>query len=103
MEKKQKEEQEYQERLSKLSTPEREVMEARKKKFEARSSVSEGKTKISLKTSQSTPSLALVTKKKATSDSGKVSGGLISASKRALEVGESKKYVRGDGFAGSQV
>ena len=35
-------------------------MEARKKKFEARSSVSEGKTKISLKTSQSTPSLALV-------------------------------------------
>ena len=36
------------------------IMEARKKKFEARSSVSEGKTKISLKTSQSTPSLALV-------------------------------------------
>ena len=35
-------------------------MEARKKKFEARSSVSEGKTKISLKTSQSTPSMALV-------------------------------------------
>ena len=36
------------------------IMEARKKKFEARSSVSEVKTKISLKTSQSTPSLALV-------------------------------------------
>jgi len=94
-EKKEKEDQEYQERLSKLSTPEREVMEARKKKFEARSSVSEGKTKISLKTSQSTPSLALVTKKKATSDSGKVSGGLISASKRALEVGESKNMSEG--------
>ena len=31
-----------------------------------------------------------MTKKKATSDSGKVSVGLISASKRALEVGESK-------------
>ena len=77
-EKKEKEEQEYQERLSKLPTPEREVklltvpsnmkqifflqiMEARKKKFEARSNVSsEGRTKISLKTSQSTPSLALV-------------------------------------------
>jgi len=94
-EKKEKEEQEYQERLSKLSTPEREIMEARKKKFEARSSVSEGKTKISLKTSQSTPSMALVTKKKATSDSGKVSGGLISASKRALEVSESKKVSEG--------
>jgi len=94
-EKKEKEEQDYQERLSKLSTPEREIMEARKKKFEARSSVSEGKTKISLKTSQSTPSMALVTKKKAPSDSGKVSGGLISASKRALEVGESKKVSEG--------
>merc|ERR1719219_1084483 len=85
-EKKEKEEQEYQERLNKLSTPEREIMEARKKKFEARSSVSEGKTKISLKTSQSTPSLALVTKRKVTSDSG----GLISASKRALGAEASK-------------
>ena len=36
-----------------------------------------------------------MTKKKATSDSGKVSGGLISASKRALEVGESKNMSEG--------
>ena len=36
-----------------------------------------------------------MTKKKATSDSGKVSGGLISASKRALEVSESKKVSEG--------
>ena len=37
-----------------------------------------------------------MTKKKSTSDSGKVSGGLISASKRALEVkGESKKVSEG--------
>jgi len=91
MEKKEKEEKEYQERLSKLPTPEREIMEARKRKFEARSSVSEGRTKISLKTSQSTPSLALTTKKKMVGDSAKVSGGLISASKRALEEAESVK------------
>merc|ERR1719471_1862976 len=55
------------------------------------SSVSEGRTKISLKTSQSTPSLALTTKKKMEGDSAKVSGGLISASKRALEEAESVK------------
>ena len=36
-----------------------------------------------------------MTKKKATSDSGKISGGLISASKRALEVGESKNMSEG--------
>ena len=36
-----------------------------------------------------------MTKKKSTIDSGKVSGGLISASKRALEVGESKKVSEG--------
>ena len=36
-----------------------------------------------------------MTKKKATSDSGKVSGGLISASKRALEAGESKNMSEG--------
>merc|ERR1719394_1709428 len=90
-EKKEREEKEYQERLSKLPTPEREIMEARKRKFEARSSVSEGRTKISLKTSQSTPSLALTTKKKMVGDSAKVSGGLISASKRALEEAESVK------------
>ena len=37
-----------------------------------------------------------VTKKKATSDSGKLSGGLISASKRAVEVGsESQKVSEG--------
>ena len=36
-----------------------------------------------------------MTKKKATSDSGKIPGGLISASKRALEVGESKNMSEG--------
>ena len=36
-----------------------------------------------------------MTKKKATSDSGKILGGLISASKRSLEVGESKNMTEG--------
>merc|ERR1711915_187696 len=50
-EKKAREEKEYQERLSKLPSPEREKMEARRKKFEKSVPEIEGTKKISLKSS----------------------------------------------------
>ena len=52
-----RERKEYEDKLANLPSPEREVLEARRRKFEGRTTVTEAAKKISLKTSVSAPSL----------------------------------------------